>query len=303
MTGPLFSAIGGMSEMISVVIPTRNRPQAVESCLDALAAQTLPPGSFEVIVVDDGSKPPLSLDCSRWATKFDLKLVSQHNTGPAGARNRGVAEARGEFLAFTDDDCRPRSDWLSALRSIHGGHEDRLVGGRVENGLPADCFASASQALCDYLLDYFRAAEGRAPYFTSNNIGMSLAAFKRLGGFDESFGRVAAEDRDFGLRWGENGGKLVYAAHAVIEHYHAMTFGEYWRQHSNYGAGKRHLHKLMEARQARRPRLESFGFYSGLVLWPIRKNGFRRADLSILMALSQVAMVSGYLEAVWEERR
>ena len=91
----------------SIVIPTRNRPHAVERCLDALAAQTLPPGSFEVIVVDDGGEPSLALDPTRWASKFELKVIRQNNTGPAGARNRGVAVARGEFLAFTDDDCLP----------------------------------------------------------------------------------------------------------------------------------------------------------------------------------------------------
>ena len=68
--------------LASVVIPTRNRPRAVESCLDALTEQTLPPGSFEVIVVDDGSQPPLAPDPTRLEAKFDFKLIRQKNTGP-----------------------------------------------------------------------------------------------------------------------------------------------------------------------------------------------------------------------------
>ena len=99
----------------SVVIPPAIAPRALASCLDAFAAQTLPHGSFEVIVVDDGSEPPLALDPAHWAEKFDLKLLRQQNTGPAGARNRGVAEARGEFIAFTDDDCLPTRTWFENL--------------------------------------------------------------------------------------------------------------------------------------------------------------------------------------------
>jgi glycosyltransferase involved in cell wall biosynthesis len=103
------------SPTASIIIPTRNRPQAVEHCLDSLAAQTVPPSSFEVIVVDDGSEPALALDLERWTSKFAWKLIHQKNTGPAGARNRGAAEARGEFLAFTDDDCLPTPTWLETL--------------------------------------------------------------------------------------------------------------------------------------------------------------------------------------------
>lgn len=69
---------------VSVVIPTRNRPEAILCCLDALAKQVFPSRDFEVIVVDDGSDPTSMLEVDRWSSRFDLKLIHQKNTGPGG---------------------------------------------------------------------------------------------------------------------------------------------------------------------------------------------------------------------------
>jgi glycosyltransferase involved in cell wall biosynthesis len=98
--------------LASVVVATRNRPQAVRACLEALAAQTMEPGTFEVIVVDDGGEPPLMLDLASWTAAFPLTLIRQENAGPGAARNRGCKQARGEIVTFTDDDCLPTQTWL-----------------------------------------------------------------------------------------------------------------------------------------------------------------------------------------------
>lgn len=276
----------------SVIIPTFNRPERLADCLEALAVQDC--DDFEVVVVDDGSETPIAPVCEKFAPL--VRHVRQENTGPACARNTGAAAARGRFLAFTDDDCRPRQDWLRQLRSAHAGVQGRMVGGLVLNGLAGNRFSSASQFLCDFLYDYFDAAGGHAPFFTSNNLAMDRADFERLGGFDVSFGRAAAEDRDLGLRWRELGGQLVFADQAVVDHYHHLSFGSFWRQHSAYGAGAVHLHRVMKARSVPKPRFESFPFYWRLMTWPIRKQGLRRIDIAVLMVLSQAAMVAGYVE-------
>ncbi|MBJ7327164.1 MAG: glycosyltransferase family 2 protein [Chthoniobacterales bacterium] len=149
----------------SVVIPTRNRPHALERCLTALAGQTMPSGSFEVIVVDDGSEPALCLDPRGWASKFELKLVRQENTGPAGARNRGVAEARREFLAFTDDDCLPTPVWLERLVTALSEKPDALVGGSTFNGLKDDLFAETSQLILKMVYEHFNRDSANSCFF------------------------------------------------------------------------------------------------------------------------------------------
>lgn len=282
----------------TVVVPSYARPDALRACLAALAAQD--ERDHEVVVVDDGSPEPLAPVCAPFE---GVRCVRQENGGPARARNRGAREAAGTFLAFTDDDCRPRPDWLSALRRAWGGDEGRMVGGRVVNGLPRNPYASASQALCDYIYDYYGAATGAAPFFTTNNCGVSRAAFQALGGFDETFPLAAAEDRDLGLRWRDRGGALAYAPDAVVEHHHALTLRRFIRQHANYGRGARHLHLVLDARGAEQPRVEPPRFYAGILLWPVRREGLRGLPGSVLMGLSQIAMVRGYAAAKAEERR
>jgi glycosyltransferase involved in cell wall biosynthesis len=95
---------------ISVVIPAFERIGALEGCLHALAAQTLPPSKFEVIVCDDGSRLPvrdaLASTLGALADRLHVRVIRQDNGGPAAARNRGAGAAIGRYLAFTDDDCR-----------------------------------------------------------------------------------------------------------------------------------------------------------------------------------------------------
>lgn len=279
----------------TVVVPSFNRPTRLAECLGALAALRPPPGGFEVVVVDDGSPSPLATVCAPFEPL--VRCLRQPNRGPAAARNAGAAAARREFLAFTDDDCRPEPGWLGALIARHGGVPGRLVGGRVVNLLEVDPFASASQSLCDFLYEWWGAEAGTMPFFTSNNLGGLRADFLSLGGFDETFPLAAAEDREFGLRWRDRWGDLAYAPEAVVGHRHAMSLRGYLRQHANYGRGARHLHRLLDAKGDPRPRVEALRFYLALVAHPLRRG---RLGQSALMLLSQVAMVGGY---VMEGRR
>lgn len=281
----------------SVVVPSYDRPERLRDCLAALMrSQGVP---FEVVVVDDGSPVPLAPVCAPFGER--VRVLRQPNAGPAGARNAGAAAARGAFLAFTDDDCRPEPGWLAALMARHGGEEGRLVGGRVVNLLPDNPYAAASQSLCDFLYDAWGAEAGTMPFFTSNNIGCSASRFAAIGGFDVTFPLAAAEDRDFGMRWRAAGGELVFAPDAVVGHAHNLTLRSFLRQHANYGRGARHLHAVMDARQDARPKIEAARFYLGLVGYPLRGGLGRgvRARLSqaALLGLSQVAMVRGYVGA------
>ncbi len=285
---------------VAVVVPSYARPDRLAACLDALARQE--GGPYRTYVVDDGSPVPLDAVCAAhpWVT-----CLRQANAGPASARNAGAAAARdagARFLCFTDDDCRPQPGWCRELVAAAGDDPARLVGGRVENALRDNVYAAASQSLCDYLYDYFGAAAGNAPFFTSNNIGCSAEGFARLGGFDETFPLAAAEDRDFGLRWRDRIGPLVYAPRAVVDHAHALTLKRFWRQHANYGRGARHLHRVMAAREEARPRRERVAFYAGLLAHPLQHPGQARLRQSALMGLSQIAMVAGYLSEADRKR-
>ncbi len=123
----------------SVVVPTFRRATQLARCIDALAAQRSP--SFEIIVVDDGSADGTTQSVLRDARHVAAglrALTHAENRGPAAARNTGLAAARGEIVAFTDDDCEPEPSWLAELvRALERATPDVVgVGGRVESARP-----------------------------------------------------------------------------------------------------------------------------------------------------------------------
>lgn len=113
-----------MSPRISTIIATCNRPRLLCAALDSLAAQSLP--VLEVIVVDDGSTADTCAAVSAWAAttpgrELALRYLRQPNSGPAAARNRGLAAAGGDLLHFMDDDDLLAPDALRHLAAAVGG--------------------------------------------------------------------------------------------------------------------------------------------------------------------------------------
>jgi glycosyltransferase involved in cell wall biosynthesis len=281
------------SPTASVVIPTRNRPQAVEHCLDALAAQTMPSGSFEVIVVDDGSNPAIFLDPARWASKFALKLIHQQNTGPAGARNRGVAEARGEFLAFTDDDCLPTPTWLEKLITALRKNPEALVGGSTFNGLKNDFFAETSQLILQIVYAHFNRDPANAYFFASNNIGVRRDHYLASGGFDADFDSPAAEDREFCDRWRMQSRPLIWEKATRIKHRHAQNLCGFLRLHLRYGQGA-FLYQAKRKERASGTMAEDLGFHRSLpkAVWVALADHPLDRRLQLLSALMLWQMVN-----------
>lgn len=224
-------------KLVTVVVPTRGRPAQLQSCLEALSVQTLG-DACDVVVVDDGSPQAFTEgSIARLARQLDLRVVRQTNAGPAAARNRGVREARGELIAFTDDDCRPEPDWLEQLARAHSLRPETLIGGTTTNGLPTHLFPSASQLVVDLVYEHFNADPSRACFLASNNVICSKRQFLELGGFDESFPRAGAEDRDFCDRWRARGWPLAWQKSAQVEHRHHQTLRKFLALHFRYGRG------------------------------------------------------------------
>jgi len=106
---------------ITVVIPTYNRMESLRLTLDGLARQTLPRDQFEVVVVSDGSTDGTAEFLTKYAGEcsFALRSIDQENGGPSRARNRGIAEARGEVIVLLDDDVEPVAEFLAGHTAHH----------------------------------------------------------------------------------------------------------------------------------------------------------------------------------------
>ncbi len=276
----------------SIVVPTYERPAQLSTCLAALARLDYPRDSFEVIVVDDGSADAPAGVVARFGELMDLKLYSQRNAGPAAARNFGASHARGEFLAFTDDDCAPDPFWLRAFASSFESKPQHIVGGRTLNALPRNLYAETSQTIIEVVYSHFNADPEDARFFASNNFAVPAAGFRELRGFDESF--RTSEDREICDRWLSKGLRLAYAPEAVVHHAHPLTLRTLWRQHFGYGRGAWRFHSARAAR-GHAPFKPDRDFYLKLLRAPAsHAPKTRAAKLTALLLWTQLANTAGF---------
>ena len=163
----------------SVVIPTCNRPEPLGACLAALGQLDFPREAFEVIVVDDGSDRPVEEVVTRVGSPLNVSVLTRANGGPASARNAAAERARGHYLAFTDDDCLPATDWLTRLDARFQQNPHHMVGGRTINGATASPCASLSQLVVDAAYEHYNIDPRHAVFFAANNMAMAAARFRK----------------------------------------------------------------------------------------------------------------------------
>jgi GT2 family glycosyltransferase len=279
----------------SVVVATHNRPVSLKRCLRSLAQLDYPHEALEVIVVDDGSHTPLDSIVDSVSNDLEVKLVTQPASGPATARNTGVAKSHGTYVAFTDDDCTPAPDWLGELAVRLDENPDLLVGGLTINALTRNAYATASQTLIGYLYSYYNAPPDQASFLTSNNMAFSRRQFDEVGGFDTSIPRPAAEDRELCDRWLYKGLPMLYAPEAIVYHYHDLTPRGFWRQQFGYGRGAYYFHLTRAQRGETSLRIEPPAFYADLFRYPFMQLSARTAlKVAPLLGVAQLANACGF---------
>lgn len=195
----------------SVVVPTYRRPDLLDRCLSAMAAQDLDASDFEVIVADDAANEATRWQVEGQADRFptSLRYIPVTATrGPAGARNAGWRAARGAIIALTDDDCVPESDWLRmGLGAFAADPEIAAATGRMVVPLPDDP------------TDYERNEAGlEGAEFVTANCFVRRVVLQSIGGFDERFTAAWREDSDLHFRLMRGGYRIVRAPGAVVVH-------------------------------------------------------------------------------------
>lgn len=225
---------------ISVIIPTHNRLSQLKQVLACLAQQTYPAPQFEVIVIDDGSEDGTADYLATLAVEGKMRYISQLAQGPATARNRGVELARGDIVAFTDDDCLPETTWLTALAETYTTATDDLVavGGRVEN------VADGHWLYQFYALQKRHGEPNQTVprYLDTANASFQRAVFLAMGGFDERIPLAAGEDVDLGLRLTLAGYGLTINPQALVWHTGHTTLRQFMRHSFIRGRGNAFLH-------------------------------------------------------------
>ena len=275
-----------------MIIPTYNRPESLGRCLQAVLQQDLQ-APWEIIIVDDGSEMDLQPMIQELDTLDLVRFYKQENAGPAKARNKGVEMARGEYVAFTDDDCAPLPNWLR----MHCQYLQKgvITGGKTINAINESLCSESSQLLIDFIYQFF--VDTKMYFFTSNNFAMDRSTFLAVGGFDESFPTSAGEDRELCVRWIHLGYKLQFIEEAQIEHYHKLNLKSFYRLHFKYGTAAPPFYLKMTKLNADLTTDQS-NFYNKLLKYPFRLKRFtmwQQVQLAALLAVSQVANVHGHV--------
>ena len=192
---------------LSIVVPTRGDAAKLTNLLDALDRQTLPRDRFEVILALDQAE--LAPGIRARVADAGIRTVRRPvRSGPGAARNCGAAEARGEFIAFTEDDVTPAPDWLErALARLSADPALDVVEGVTAKpgGRPV------------------RKLDAGEPSWLPTNLFVRRALFQRVGGYHEGFfdpasGVYFREDSDFGFTLEEAGARIARAAEVRVEH-------------------------------------------------------------------------------------
>jgi hypothetical protein len=211
---------------ISVVVPTYRRPDLLQRCLAALLAQTLEHTRYEIIVVDDGQTDDTRALVEGVVAALPLPrlryLRPLGTRGPAAARNRGWRAAKGEVVAFTDDDTIPDTDWL---RQGWLAMRDGAAAVRGEVRVPVD----------GEFTDHALMTRGlETAEFVTANCFVRRSALQRVDGFDERFLRAWREDSDLQFKLADAYGEVPKAPQAVVLHpVREAPFGISMRQQAN----------------------------------------------------------------------
>jgi GT2 family glycosyltransferase len=222
---------------ISVVVPTYNRLDRLRRVLRALADQSLPAESIEVIVVSDGS----SDGTERYFSEGDLPRqvipVFQQNSGPAAARNNGVRHASAALVLFLDDDVIPSRTLVEEHLRAHADHPGVVVIGPMltPDDHPMSPWVSWEQRMLYKQYEAMDAGRytAKARQFYTGNTSVSRELFEVHGGFDETFRR--AEDIEFAYRLADDGIEFHYCAEARGYHYAERSFAAWCGIAGEYG--------------------------------------------------------------------
>jgi glycosyltransferase involved in cell wall biosynthesis len=220
---------------VSVIVATRNRAALLAETLDAVVAQRWPRDGFEIVVADNGSVDATRATVEAVANRGDAPAVRYlHVTAPgkSAAINHAITEARGELLAFTDDDVVPEPLWLERLAAAFEQTRADFVAGRILPNWETEPPRWLSPALYGVLAvpdngterQHIRPGMSQGVMPIGANMAVRAAVVARIGGWRTDLGKLdgtlrTGEDHEFFLRLLAAGCTGAYEPTARVRHF------------------------------------------------------------------------------------
>jgi len=185
---------------ISVVVSTYNRADILPVCLDSLIDQSYPKEQFEIIVVDNNSTDETGKVVQTYMNMGNLKYVQEFTQGLSAARNRGVREAKGKYVAFLDDDAAADKNWceriVDAFESVNPA--PAAVGGMITPWYekpPPGWFPDSLEIRTWGDSPSFLVSPGGQDGFSGSNMTFPRELLVDYGGFSEELGMIGGRVR------------------------------------------------------------------------------------------------------------
>lgn len=219
-----------MSLAYTVALCTHNHADRLVRTLEDLKTLRPPDAPWEFLVIDNGCRDetPQLLASHVWPEGWNARVVREEKLGLSNARNRAIAEARGDYVIFMDDDETADPDWLRAFERLIRARDPDAFGGRIRVLFEDLRPAWLKDELLGFLGELNR-AEAIVPLtdpytsFYGGNFGIRKTVCQRVGGFDAMLGRkgtdnTGGEEVDFYRRLLDAGFKVWWTPDAVIHH-------------------------------------------------------------------------------------
>lgn len=201
----------------SIIVPTYNREKLLIKCLDSLIKQRFPKKSYEIIVVNDGST-----DNTEHVIKTlkkensNIKYFTINHSGQGAARNIGLREAKGRFIAFTDDDCVVEKNWLKKIENRFEKTDADAVGGSIIN--PTNKYVAWAQYILNFSSWFPERKKGYVKDIPTANISYKKASIKNHL-FPEYLGMGVYEDSVYNFKLHKDGKKILFCPEMKAKHH------------------------------------------------------------------------------------
>ncbi len=213
-----------MQNLITVIICTYNRSELLQKALNSLVNQDAKNVDFEVLVIDNNSTDNTKDIVKSFYRKLNLRYVFEKKQGLSNARNRGVAEASGEFLAFVDDDAILPSDWLRQLSFVIKKYNPSIFGGPI--------FPYYNHKKPKWFLDKYEIRKisnnkrflKKTEFLSGSNMVFHYKIFQRIGYFKTDFGMLGkkislGEESELLARAHKSNVRIFYVPNLYVLHF------------------------------------------------------------------------------------
>jgi cellulose synthase/poly-beta-1,6-N-acetylglucosamine synthase-like glycosyltransferase len=266
---------------VSIIVATYNSQDTIEECLKSILAQNYPADSFEVIVMDGGSKDATV----KLAQQFPIKVVSIRLNAPA-AYNYAMKIAAYPILGFIDADAKVEPEWLNKITPHLSDPKVAGVSGSIETWNQDNPWA---KSIGYELKNRYRRIGKYTGRIATMNLLLKKAVINEAGGWDEKL--PSQYDTDLGFRISAKGYKIAYEPSAVCYHFNRPTLKAYYRQQLQYGKNTLKLY-FKHGRLAKGDEITDMGMNIQPVLLLVIAGSFL---LGIVPVLRLLWVVSGLI--------